>query len=89
MSLLQIKLEEIPPTQFGEKLCPYNWFIPQMVTKLYTNISWKKYNLAPKLPIICDLVFQCSKCNKVAHKLLKCIKKFYLFFYIPIIPLFF
>jgi cytochrome P450 len=27
MLLLQIRLEEIPPTQFGEKLCPNLWAI--------------------------------------------------------------
>jgi hypothetical protein len=39
MSLLQIRLEEIPPTQFGGKLCPTkNAFI----FKIYIEITYSK-----------------------------------------------
>ena len=40
----------------------------------------EKYKKPPKLPTICDLAPQCSKCNKVAPKLLKYIKKVTYFF---------
>ena len=45
-----------------------------------------------KLPADCNIVSKCSKGNKLALKLLKCIKKetfIFYFFYIPIILKFF
>jgi hypothetical protein len=35
----------------------------------------------PKLPAICDLVLQCSKCNKVAPQTTKMYQKYHFFLY--------
>jgi hypothetical protein len=42
-----------------------------------------------KLTVVCDRVSQCSKGTKVTYQTIKIFQKGHIFFYIPIIPLFF